>query len=390
MSSIRPGRLRRHTAEQLLDGATGGRVPGDRYVGAEALAGLLAAASSPPRTAELAGEDAAVTAFRAEHLVPVSQSRRGQMIKSPLAKILTLKAGALALTLGAGGAALAASTGAFTPSAHTHAQAGAASGGVSVSQAKSGTHAGAHANVPAAHTSVSASARSGTPAVKAPLPMAELGKVCRTLADTAYATVHHVNSSAVGVLDATGLQTALDSSVLSRVINNPQFGSLVATVENKENAADYCGLILHVAKLASPAGLSAIPASVLTAIPASVVAQVPASAMISVPAATLGKLPTTFLTRLASKVLAGLPASVLSKLPASVLTGLLPQLPAGTLSKLPVHLLTSLLAKMPAKTVTGILGKLPSGLLGQVAHGLPASLLHGLPSSLLSQLGLSL
>ncbi|HLX51201.1 MAG TPA: hypothetical protein VKS82_22985 [Streptosporangiaceae bacterium] len=390
MSSIRPGRLRRHTAEQLLDGATGDRVPGDRRAGGEALAGLLAAASSPPRAAELAGEDAAVTAFRAEHLVPVSQSRRGQMIKSPLAKILTLKAGAMALTLGAGGAALAASTGAFTPSAHGHAHLGAASGGVSVSQHQSGTKAGVHARVPAAHTSVSGSARPGIPAVKPPLSAAGVGKACRNLADTAYATIKHVNSSAVGVLDVTSLQTALDSSVLGRVINNRQFGSLVATVENKENAADYCGLILHVAKLASPAGLSAIPASVLTAIPASVVAQVPASAMTSVPGATLGKLPIGFLSHLASKVLAGLPASVLSKLPASLLTGLLSQLPAGTLAKMPVHLLTSLLAKMPASSVTGILSKLPSGLLGQVVHGLPASLLRGLPSSLLSQLGIHL
>ena len=390
MSSIRPGRLRRHTAEQLLDGAVGDRVPGNRHVGGEALASLLAAASSPPRTAELAGEDAAVTAFRAEHLVPVSQSRRGQMIKSPLAKILTMKAGALALTLGAGGAALAASTGAFTPSAHGHTQAGAASGGVSVSQSKSGTHTGAHVSAPAGHASVSASARPGNPALKSPLSAAEVGKVCRTLADTAYATIKHVNSSAVGMLDSTGLQTALDSSVLSSVINNPQFGSLVSMVENKENAADYCGLILHVARLARPADLSSIPGSVLTAIPAGVVAQVPASAMSSVPAATLGKLPLGFLTHLASKVLAGLPASVLSKLPTSLLTGLLPKLPAGTLAQMPVHLLTSLLAKMPATTVAGILSKLPSGLLSQVAHGLPASLLRGLPSSLLSQLGLSL
>ncbi|HEY2579710.1 MAG TPA: hypothetical protein VGI74_25650 [Streptosporangiaceae bacterium] len=389
MSSIRPGRLGRHTAEQLLDGAVGDRVPGDRHAGGETLAGLLAAASSPPRSAELTGEDAAVTAFRAEHLVPASQSRRGQMIKSPLAKILTMKVGALALTVGAGGAALAASTGAFTPSAHVHVQAaGAASGGVSVSQSKTGTHGGMHVSMPAGHTS--SSGRPGNTALRGPLSAVGVGKVCRILADTAFAAIHHVNTSAVGVLDATGLQSALDSSVLGQVINNPEFGALVGTVENKANAANYCGLIMHVTRLALPADLSSIPGPVLTAIPASVVSQVPASAMSSVPDATLGKLPIAFVTRLASKVLAGLPASVLAQLPTSVLTGLLSQLPAATLAQMPVHLLTGLLAKMPASSVTGILGKLPSGLLSQVVHGLPTSLLHGLPSSLLSQLGISL
>lgn len=252
MSSNRSGRLRRHTAEQLLDGAAGSRVAGDRHAEGEALASLLAAASSPPRTAELAGEDAAVTAFRAEHLVPVSQSRRGQMIKSPLAKILTLKVGAVALTLGAGGAALAASTGAFTPSAHGHANLGAANGGASVSQSKAGTKAGAHVSVPAVHASASASVHSVLPPMqKGLLSATEVGKVCRTLANTAYATVKHIDAGAVGVLSETGLQSALDSSVLAQVINDPAFRSLVATVEGKANVANYCGLVMHVAKLAS-------------------------------------------------------------------------------------------------------------------------------------------
>lgn len=76
------------------------------------LAELLAAASAPARGHELAREDEAVGAFLAAHESPVPHSQRRSMIKSALAKLLTVKVAALATAVaGVGGVALAASTG---------------------------------------------------------------------------------------------------------------------------------------------------------------------------------------------------------------------------------------------------------------------------------------
>ena len=106
MSTSRPQGINRETAEHFLDG-TGGMDSGQ-------LARILAAAAAPGHDTELAGEEAAVTAFQAHHLTPVSTSRRGQMIKTPLARLLTAKVLTAAAALATGGAALAASTGALT------------------------------------------------------------------------------------------------------------------------------------------------------------------------------------------------------------------------------------------------------------------------------------
>ena len=111
MSTRQPRKIRRNAAEQLLGGPAG---PG---AGPEQLARVLAAAAAPGRESELAGEEAAVAAFRAHHLVPVTASRRGQMIKSPLAKLLTAKVLAVCVAVFAtGGVALAASDGALSSS----------------------------------------------------------------------------------------------------------------------------------------------------------------------------------------------------------------------------------------------------------------------------------
>jgi hypothetical protein len=73
---------------------------------------LLAAATAPARGGELAREEEVVAAFRAAHRPPVLQTQRRSMIKSALAKLLTVKAAALATAVaGVGGVALAASTG---------------------------------------------------------------------------------------------------------------------------------------------------------------------------------------------------------------------------------------------------------------------------------------
>jgi hypothetical protein len=73
---------------------------------------LLAAANAPARPGELAREEEAVAAFRAAHRRPVPPTQRQSMIKSALAKLLTVKVAALATAVaGVGGVALAASTG---------------------------------------------------------------------------------------------------------------------------------------------------------------------------------------------------------------------------------------------------------------------------------------
>lgn len=106
--SNRPDPIDPFTAERLLRGepASADQVP-DR------LAGLLAAAAAaaPAEAGELAGEDAAVAAFREARLAPAPRLRRLSMLKATLAKYITVKVGAVALiatTTTAGGVALAA------------------------------------------------------------------------------------------------------------------------------------------------------------------------------------------------------------------------------------------------------------------------------------------
>ena len=108
MSTSRPRRISRRTAEQLLRGARAGQ----RGVGPDAMADLLAAAAAPARADELAGRPAALAAFRSAQLGPVPQLRRRSVIKSALATSLTAKIAAVAVVaVSCGGIATAAVTG---------------------------------------------------------------------------------------------------------------------------------------------------------------------------------------------------------------------------------------------------------------------------------------
>ena len=119
MNTRHSRRISRKAAGPLLDGATGlGTADAKAPAELDPLARVLAAAAAPGREHELADEQMAVAAFEANHLASDASSRRGQMIKSPLAKLLTTKVLAAGLTLFAGGGvALAASTGTFSGSA---------------------------------------------------------------------------------------------------------------------------------------------------------------------------------------------------------------------------------------------------------------------------------
>src|SRR5918992_1805273 len=97
-------RISRHDAERILREAASGPRPGQ-----DPLTAFLAAAAGPARDDELAGEEAAVTAFRAAR--GAARTRR----RLRIAQVLTVKAAvALGLTAtAAGGVALAAGTGAL-------------------------------------------------------------------------------------------------------------------------------------------------------------------------------------------------------------------------------------------------------------------------------------
>lgn len=101
--------LDRRTAEQMLNGAL--------VTSGDPLTDLLAHAAAPARDGELAGEHAAVMAFRAARLETALVPRRPSMLKALLAKLITAKIAAVAaaLTVVAGGVVAAAATG-YLPS----------------------------------------------------------------------------------------------------------------------------------------------------------------------------------------------------------------------------------------------------------------------------------
>jgi hypothetical protein len=106
MSTHRSRRIGRRTAERLLRDA-----PGHAQVtGHDRLGDLLAAAAAPARDRELAGEQAAMAAFRDARLAPAPQRRRPRMLKIALANLVTVKIAAVAAAA-AGGIALAAAAG---------------------------------------------------------------------------------------------------------------------------------------------------------------------------------------------------------------------------------------------------------------------------------------
>jgi hypothetical protein len=79
---------------------------------ARRLSERLAWTTIPPQANELRGEHRAVAAFRAAAaLTPDVQARRPSMIKTTVAKLLTLKAAAIIAAASIGGVALAATTG---------------------------------------------------------------------------------------------------------------------------------------------------------------------------------------------------------------------------------------------------------------------------------------
>ena len=250
MSARRPDRITRidrATAERILGGN-----PVDPQAGPDALVRLLAAAAAPaaePGTlaegGEIAGEEAAVAAFLRAHLDPPAQPRRDSMIKTALAKVLTMKIAAAALAaVTAGGVWVATETSALRTLA----------GGGAPSASPAGTRASA---VP---TPVS-------PAERAAYGIASLAGVCEAyLAESKHPSVPHAK--------------------ISR-----EFGALIAATGGTEaKAGAYCRDLLRALRRRYPAGL---PTHLPTKLPSGSPAPLPTSLPVTLPTSLPTALPTS-------------------------------------------------------------------------------------------------
>jgi len=359
MNTRHSRRISRKAAEQLLDGAAG-RGQGTE-AGPDQLVSVLAAAAAPGHDDELAGEQMAVAAFEANHLASVANFRREQMIKSPLAKILTVKVLASVLVVGAsGGVALAASTGTFSSSGSGS---GPAYGGSSVA-APVTPPAGGFIPAPSDSGSASASASSGggqqaqSPSTTdssspASIPRTAAG-LCTALAADAAGTS--------GSLTKAAQKQALAGGGVRKALQSPEFASLVSTAQSAANVPDYCGLLLDLPQLPQPAQLTQLPVSLLSQL------------LTQVPTATLAQQLTSLPSSTLSALLAELPVSTVSQ----ILTSLPSSAVAQILTALPTSTLSQILTELPNSAVSQILNELPTSVVSQLLGQLPNSVLSGL------------
>src|SRR5262245_21338457 len=190
------------TAEYLVRGAR------DATHGSDPLAQLLAAAATPARPDELAGEEAAVMAFRAANLARPPQSRRRSMLSTTLAKVATVKAAVAVVAVSGGGIALAAGSG-YLP-------------GVSGSN-----------HHPTARPDTSATA--GHHPTRSPGSAAPAGSS---------ASASHRSAAPNGTPSPNlrGLCTAFTAGVgdnPGKALDNPAFTVLITTAGGKDNVASY-------------------------------------------------------------------------------------------------------------------------------------------------------
>lgn len=285
------------------------------------------------------------------------------MIKSPLAKILTVKVIAAALAVGAGGSvALAASTGTFSGSSPVTSRTNVATPATPVpgwtSQAAtpsdSPSPSASASSAPAGTVPQTASPSASASASPSPasIPQTAAG-LCRALVGTVTGTA--------GSLTKTAQEQALASGAVSGVLkDNSEFSSLVSTAQSVLNVPDYCALLLQLPGLPAPADLVNLPVSLLSTL------------LAQLPVATL--------------------AQDLTSLPSSTLSTLLTELPVATVSQLltslPGSVVTQLFTALPGSTATQVLNELPTSAVSQLVTELPSSLLSGLSGLSGSVLGL--
>lgn len=206
MSSYRTRRLDRSTAERLLAGEQA--ITHTKAATTTAmLAMVLRAAAAPAHPEELAGEHRALAAYLdayldAAQLGPVTETRRPSMLKSALAKALTVKAAIVVAALGASGVALAAGTGALpTP--------------------WSGNPSHPPASSRAADPSTSSDHSTGRPS--------DAGKP--------------TDASGTPSPSMTGLcnaYAAKDGEERGKALDSPAFEALITAAGGRDNVSDYC------------------------------------------------------------------------------------------------------------------------------------------------------
>ncbi|MFJ9772529.1 hypothetical protein ACIRVF_14985 [Kitasatospora sp. NPDC101157] len=247
MSTNRSRRIDRDAAEQLLGGAVGGPSAGQDASltgpdGPGQVARVLAAAAAPATSAELAGEEAALAAFREASLTPepvVTPVRRRSMATAALARAFSTKAAAAVLGATAlCGVAVAAGTGNLpalgggpTEPEHAVAASGSPTESTHGTTGKSGTaspsgsarpSAGAQADPPRGLApSASATPGASSPGTRGahPSPPAALVPLCQSFTD-------RTNKG-----ERPGQLTA-----------DPLFGPLVAAAGGAEEVPDFCSV----------------------------------------------------------------------------------------------------------------------------------------------------
>jgi hypothetical protein len=363
MNTRHSRRISRKAAGQLLDGAAG-RGQGTQ-AGPDQLVSVLAAAAAPGHDDELAGEQMAVAAFEANHLASVANFRREQMIKSPLAKILTVKILASVLVVGAsGGVALAASTGTFSGSGsgsepgHGGSSVAApvtppAGGFIPSSAPDSGSASDPAGPGGDGQQQDPASSSTSDGSSPASIPQTAAG-LCTALASDAAGTT--------GSLTKAAQTQALAGGSVSRTLQSPEFSSLISTAQSAANVPDYCALLLSLPQLPQPAQLAQLPVSLLSQL------------LTRVPAATLAQQLTSLPSSTLSALLAELPVStvsqILTSLPSSAVSQILTTLPSSTLNQV--------LTELPSTVQTQILNELPTSVVSQLLGQLPNSVVSGL------------
>jgi hypothetical protein len=213
MNTHKPGRIDHRTAEQLLDRGPSG-IPGVH----PPVTALLVAAAVPGLPHELAREQATMAAFRTAGLHPIPQPRRCSVIRTAVAKVLTVKVLAVLATTTAGGVALAATTGAVP---NPLAQA-----------------------APSASSGLSAADPSATRSGGADSPEAKASKDAKVGAD-ASTDSKAPSPSLVGLCHAYGAGNKADHG---KALENPAFAVLLTKAGGKDQVEGFCR-----ATLAKPA-----------------------------------------------------------------------------------------------------------------------------------------
>jgi hypothetical protein len=217
--------VERDAVESLLNGDA--RQPIERDV----LLRLLAAATAPAHPHELAGEDAAVLAFRRPTTVPLRRPRRRTFLR----KLLTVKVTAAFAVTALGGATGAAATGALPNIPGTT---GFGARTVTSAQPAKPSHRPAGKSAGAGGPAAPTASRSGAPA----------GSTSPSLPDLCRAFVDDVLSKPAKEREKTRQQD----------LKNPIFAPLVAAAGGNGRAMPYCERLLKTPGVgdAAPPGVS--------------------------------------------------------------------------------------------------------------------------------------